>query len=379
MKILADENMPYVDALFGDLGDIHYVNGRSLSADEVADADVLLVRSVTKVNEALLSKNQRLKFVGSATIGTDHVDKALLERRGIPFANAPGCNATAVGEFAFIAMLELGKRYGETLKGKKVAIVGAGNTGTALSRCLDAYGVDYRLCDPLLASAGDKRRFYPLDELIGWADVVSLHVPITKDGPHPTWYLFDEARLNALKPNAWLLNCCRGEVIDNRALIKIKGQRADVKLVLDVWEGEPNPMPELVPLVDIATPHIAGYSLEGKARGTFMLYQSLCKILGISEDKTLNTLLPAFRFSSLGLELGVNAALSEPNLLALCRTVYDIRDDDWQFRRDALHNGGFDNMRKNHKHRREFSALKLENATGTEVNWVSFLGFSNVG
>ncbi|WP_338589120.1 4-phosphoerythronate dehydrogenase [Shewanella khirikhana] len=375
MKILADENMPYVDALFGELGDIHYVNGRSLSAEQVADADVLLVRSVTKVNAALLGQNQRLKFVGSATIGTDHVDKALLGSLGIPFANAPGCNATAVGEYAFIAMLELASRYNEQLKGKKVAIVGAGNTGSALSRCLDAYGIEYRLCDPLLAKSGDTRAFHNLDELIAWADVVSLHVPLTKEGEHATWYLFDEKRLNALKPNAWLLNCCRGEVIDNRALIKVKTSCTDIKLVLDVWEGEPSPMTELVPLADIATPHIAGYSLEGKARGTFMLYQALCHELGLSADKRLDTLLPPFRLASVCLQ-------SEPDekaLLSLCRSVYDLRDDDWQFRQSGTDSLGFDNMRKNHKHRREFSALKLENVMGSEVDWLSFLGFSNVG
>ncbi|QYJ73951.1 4-phosphoerythronate dehydrogenase [Shewanella sp. FJAT-52076] len=375
MKIIADENMPYVDVLFGELGEIEYVNGRTLAPEQLADADVLLVRSVTRVNEALLCQNQQLKFVGSATIGTDHVDKAYLESRGIPFTNAPGCNATAVGEYAFIAMLELAQRYQQPLKAKKVAVIGAGNTGTAAARCLEAYGVEYRLCDPLLAAQGDNRQFYDLDELIAWADVVSLHVPITKVGDYPTWYLFDQQRLEALKPDAWLLNCCRGEVIDNRALIAVKQTRADIKLVLDVWEGEPSPMLALVPLVDIATPHIAGYSLEGKARGTFMLYQALCHELGLRADKSLDTLLPPFRLSSVCLQ-------SEPDekaLLSLCRSVYDLRDDDWQFRQSGTDSLGFDKMRKNHRHRREFSALKLESAKGSEVNWLSFLGFSNVG
>lgn len=375
MKILVDENMPYVQALFGDLGDIVAVNGRAITQEQVQDADVLLVRSVTNVNERLLASNTHLKFVGSATIGTDHVDLDYLANRGVPFSNAPGCNATAVGEFAFIAMLELAARFNQTLKGKCVGIVGAGNTGTAVANCLNAFGVTVLLCDPIKQAQGDEREFVDLDTLMAHADVVSLHVPITKEGEHQTWYLFDEKRLNQLKPNAWLLNCCRGEVIDNRALIAFKQQRHDVKLVLDVWEGEPNPMAELVPYVDFATPHIAGYSLEGKARGTYMLYRELCKILNIKADKSLLDLLPPFPFGPLSL----SERLDDKALLALVRFVYDLRDDDFQFRQSFLNNNGFDHMRKNHKHRREFSALALAYSVPSEVDWLSNLGFSGVG
>ncbi|GGQ33298.1 4-phosphoerythronate dehydrogenase [Shewanella litoralis] len=355
MKIIADENMPYVDALFGDLGEIEYVNGRTLTPEQVRDADVLLVRSVTKVNAALLTNADKLKFVGSATIGTDHVAVDYLAQQGIPFTNAPGCNATAVGEYAFIAMLELAHRFGESLQGKVVGIVGAGNTGTAAANCLEAYGLKVLLCDPVKAEQGDSREFVSLDTLIAQADIISLHVPITKDGEHKTWYLFDEARLNQLKPNTWLLNCCRGEVIDNRALIKFKQQRDDVKLVLDVWEGEPNPMPELVALAEFATPHIAGYSLEGKARGTFILYQKLCAVLSIDATKSLTSLLPPFQFN----QISLHTDLSEAQLLSLSRLVYDLRDDDRKFRGCFNTASGFDLMRKQHTYRREYSAISL--------------------
>jgi erythronate-4-phosphate dehydrogenase len=355
MKIIADENMPYVDALFGDLGEIEYVNGRTLSPEQVNDADVLLVRSVTKVNAELIGNAHKLKFVGSATIGTDHVDVDYLASRNIYFTNAPGCNATAVGEYAFIAMLELAQRFGESLAGKVVGIVGAGNTGTAAAKCLQAYGLKVLLCDPIKAQQGDKREFVSLDTIIEQADIISLHVPITKDGEHKTWYLFDEARLNQLKPNTWLLNCCRGEVIDNRALIQFKQQRDDVKLVLDVWEGEPKPMAELVALAEFATPHIAGYSLEGKARGTFILYQKWCELVGLAVDKSLTSLLPAFQFNQI-----VNQSdLTESQLLKLSRLVYDLRDDDVTFRDCFSTATGFDFMRKNHTYRREYSAMSL--------------------
>ncbi|MCE9686842.1 4-phosphoerythronate dehydrogenase [Shewanella sp. AS16] len=375
MLILVDENMPYVEPLFADLGEIVAVNGRSLTPEQVKDADILLVRSVTRVDAALLAQNRRLKFVGSATIGTDHIDLDYLASRAIPFANAPGCNAIAVGEFAFIAMLELAQRFGETLKHKTVGIVGAGNTGTAVANCLKAYGVRVLLCDPLLAQSGDEREFMGLDELLSEADVISLHVPIIKTGEHKTHYLFDEARLKRLKPGAWLLNCCRGEVIDNRALIRVKQQRQDLKLVLDVWEGEPHPMAELVPLVEFATPHIAGYSLEGKARGTFMLYQRLCQQLNLAADKSLGKLLPSFAVDSLAL----TAMPDERGLLQLARLVYDLRDDDELFRKHFADVQGFDQMRKNHRHRREFSALTLVYQGQSEVDWLFKLGFSGVG
>lgn len=375
MKILVDENMPYVESLFGDLGEIISVNGRTLSAEQVRDADVLLVRSITKVNAKLLSSCQQLKFVGSATIGTDHVDLSYLAERNIPFSNAPGCNAIAVGEFAFIAMLELAQRFDSPLKGKVVGIVGAGNTGSATAKCLQAYGIKVLLNDPIKAVDGDPRCFVSLETIMAQADIISLHVPITLTGEHKTKHLFDEVRLRELKPNTWLINCCRGDVIDNQALIKVKQERDDLKLVLDVWEGEPTPMPELVALTEFATPHIAGYSLEGKARGTFMLYQKLCQLLNITVDKSLFDLLPRFNIKTVELATDPN----EKALLQLARFVYDLRDDDRMFRNTFLNENGFDTMRKNHRHRREFSALALAYDSPFEVDWLSSLGFSGVG
>lgn len=387
MKIVADENMPYVEELFSELGEVIRADGRSLTPEMVKDADVLLVRSVTKVNQALLVDNNQLKFVGSATIGTDHIDKDYLEAEQIPFSSAPGCNATSVGEFAFTAMLELAKRYQTQLKGRTVGIVGAGNTGSALAKCLEAYGVSVLLNDPLLEASGDPREFVNLDALLAQSDVISLHVPLTKEGAHKTWYLFDEHRLNNLKLGAWLLNCCRGEVIDNASLVRVKKARPDIKLVLDVWEGEPNPMAELVPLVEFATPHIAGYSLEGKARGTFMLYQALCRELKLKENKSLLSLLPDYPWTELrltineavGFEATPESLVRERLVLQLVRSVYDLRDDDLLFRDSFAKPQGFDFMRKNHKNRREFSALKLVNSEQCELDCLIKLGFSGVG
>ncbi len=373
MKIIADENMPFAERLFQQFGEVQLVDGRSLSCERLRDADILLIRSVTKVNEALLKKCEQLKFVGTATIGTDHIDQTYLSSLNIPFANAPGCNAVAVGEFAFIVMLELGHRFGESLKTKTVGIVGAGNTGSALERCLQAYGVKTLLCDPIKQAEGDEREFAELDSIIEQCDVISLHVPLTKEGEYKTLALFDEHKLKQIKSGAWLVNCCRGEVIDNQALLKIKQRRDDLKVALDVWAGEPVPMRELIGYADFATPHIAGYSIEGKARGTFILYQRVCELLEQRPETRLGDLLPEFEFTG----LTIDKSVTERELLRLVRLVYDLRDDDQRFRKLNFADAGFDKMRKSHRHRREFSALKLKSRIQSELNWLNRLGFSN--
>ncbi|WP_417761620.1 4-phosphoerythronate dehydrogenase [Shewanella sp.] len=373
MKLVVDENMPYVRELFADFGDIVAVNGRHLSAEQVRDADVLLVRSVTQVNQALLAQNTQLKFVGSATIGTDHIDQDYLASRNIPFASAPGCNATSVGEYVFNALLELAEKYGAELRHKTVGIVGAGNTGSAVARCLNAWGVKVMLCDPPLQRNGDSREFCSLDMLIEQADALTFHVPITHDGADATFHLLDAEKVSRLKADMWLINVSRGEVIDNHALLA-RQQSQPLPVVLDVWEGEPTPLAALVPLVDIATPHIAGYSLEGKALGTFMLYQRLCELLGRSVDKSLTDLLPTAWYQ----QLSLSEMPEQTALLRLCRFVYDLRDDDRQFRKIHQIPDGFDNMRKNHRHRREFSALALVNTDGSEVDCLTKLGFAGV-
>ncbi|BDM63879.1 erythronate-4-phosphate dehydrogenase [Shewanella sp. NFH-SH190041] len=380
MRIIADENMPFVSQLFEPLGEVSLVDGRSLSPSHLIDADVLLVRSVTQVNAALLSQANRLSFIGSATIGTDHIDQQLLISRSIEFAHAPGCNATAVGEFAFMAMLELAGITREPLAGKKVGIVGAGNTGSALARCLAAYHVEYLLCDPLLAEAdthsttSTRRQYTQLDELIHECDVISLHVPLTREGPYPTWHLFDHQRLAQLRPGCWLINTSRGDVIDNPALLQLALTRPDIKLALDVWAGEPTPISALIERADIATPHIAGYSLEGRARGTLMLRQQLARLQQCEVDIELSDLLPEAIFN----QLTLSASPDEAGLRQLCRLVYDLRDDDKLFRFYAGQSGGFDQMRRNHRHRRELSVLTLVNEGAFEVDWLTKLGFSGV-
>ena len=358
MKILADENMPYATELFSEFGQVTTFPGRQLSTGDVMDADVLLVRSITKVNEALLGDADKLQFVGTATIGTDHIDQAYLAERDIEFTSAPGCNAISVAEYVLSSLLVLAQKYGFDVKDKVVGIVGAGNTGSRLAEKLEAFGVRYLLCDPPLEAQGDSRDFVSYQTLLDEADVLSFHVPLIDGGSNPTRHLFNADTLKTIKPDAILINACRGEVMDNQALLEAKQSGSAHPLVLDVWEGEPNVLKPLIPYADIASAHIAGYSFEGKARGTFMLYQKFCQRLGVEPKQTLTQLLPPADMGEV-----VLGSEGPDTINRLVHLVYDVRRDDALFRQHIGVNG-FDWLRKNYPVRREFSALSIRSQDG---------------
>lgn len=376
MKIFYDENMPFAEEFFRDFGELVPFSGRTLSAEQVKDADVLLVRSITQVNEALLAQNSTISFVGSATIGTDHVDKEYLSKRGIRFHSAPGCNAISVAEYVLSALVVLAERYLIDLSKLTVGIVGAGNTGTRLSEKLDALGINYKLCDPLLAEkqkhpdSNDTRQYVALEEALT-CDVISLHVPKTMSGEHATYQLLNKANLSQLTDKQILISACRGEVIDNDALLALKQAGHGVKLVLDVWQGEPNVLQELIAYTEIATAHIAGYSLEGKARGSEMLYQALCQHIKCTEKYRLSDFLPEPSISL----VKIKQKFDQIVLNQIVKMVYDVRRDDAIFRQQ-LAVQGFDSIRKNYPVRREFSALSVAISTDAYSDVPHRLGFS---
>lgn len=356
MKILVDENMPLARELFAGFGEVVAQPGRSLAAEDVRDADVLLVRSVTRVDEALLA-GSRVRFVGTATIGTDHVDLDWLRAQGIAFASAPGCNAMSVVDYVASALLELAERHGFSLAGKRAGIVGLGNVGSRLQQRLQAMGLDVLACDPPLADAG-RTGLVDMAAIAG-CDIVSFHTPLVRDGAHPTFHLGDAALLARLKPGAILLNTSRGAVVDNAALLAALERRDDLHVVLDVWEGEPLVDRRLAARVALATPHIAGYSYDGKLRGTWMLYEALCAFLGQSPTMTLASLVPASARCVLDV-----ARLAPRRALDLMRAAWRVTDDDDAFRAtldadDDTRAAAFDRLRKQYPLRREFSTVEL--------------------
>jgi len=370
VKILVDENMPYARELFSRTGDVLTVPGRPLPEAELQDASGLMVRSVTKVNAALLAGTP-VKFVGTATAGTDHIDEASLAAAGISFSAAPGCNAIAVVEYVFSSLLLLAERDGFALRDRTVGIVGVGNVGGRLQKRLQAWGVKTLLCDPPRADRGDQETFHSLDDLVAQADILTFHTPLFKDGPYKSWHLADAALLMALKPNTILINACRGAVVDNAALLAVLKMRHDLSVVLDVWEPEPDLSLDLLDKVDIATAHIAGYTLEGKARGTTQVFEAWCDFIGQPQQVALESLLPAPEFGSVTLR----GKLDQPTLKRLVHLVYDVRRDDAPLRKVAAKPGEFDRLRKQYQERREWSSLQVHCDDAETAAMLNQLGF----
>lgn len=283
LRILADENIPCVEEAFGQFGSVHSKSGRDIGPRDVHSADVLLVRSVTTVGPSLLD-DSRIRFVGSATIGTDHVDEAYLRARDIPFVHAPGSNADSVADYVVVSLLSLAQRRRISLRDRTVGIVGCGNIGGRLACRLQALGMNVLRNDPPKAEEGEadgrSHDFVALDTVLDEAEVVTLHVPLKTKGPHPTHHLVDAEFLGRLNEGAWLVNTSRGAVVAGDVLLDARRRGRVGAAVLDVWEGEPAPDPALIQAVDVATPHIAGYAYDGKVRGTVMLYEAFCKHLG---------------------------------------------------------------------------------------------------
>ncbi|WP_338557262.1 4-phosphoerythronate dehydrogenase PdxB [Erwinia sp. E_sp_B01_3] len=373
MKILVDENMPYARELFSRTGDVVAVPGRPVPQAELDNADGLMVRSVTKVNAELLS-GKPVKFVGTATAGTDHIDEDYLREQGIAFSAAPGCNAIAVVEYVFSSLLLLAERDSFLLTDRTVGIVGVGNVGGRLQARLEALGIKTLLCDPPRADRGDEGEFLPLSRLVAEADILTFHTPLFKQGEYKTLHLADEALLMALKPGTILINACRGAVVDNAALLNVLQKRDDLSVVLDVWEPEPELSLPLLDKVDIATAHIAGYTLEGKARGTTQVFEAWTQFLGQPQQVALDTLLPAPEFGRITL----HGELDQPTLKRLVHLVYDVRRDDAPLRAVAAVPGEFDRLRKNYLERREWSSLLVQCDSEQAATLLKKLGFNAV-
>ncbi|KLN62984.1 4-phosphoerythronate dehydrogenase [Vibrio sp. VPAP30] len=371
MKILVDENMPYAEQLFSQLGEVVLKSGRTLTADDLIDVDALMIRSVTKVNAELISKANKLKFVGTATAGMDHVDQALLREKGIYFTAAPGCNKVGVAEYAFSVMMVLAQLHGFSVFDKTVGIIGAGQVGSYLQKCLEGIGINVLINDPPKQAEGDSRQFTPLSELLDQADIITLHTPITRDGEHPTHHLIDQAVLETLRGDQILINAARGPIVDNSAL-KTRLQKNDgFVAALDVFEFEPEVDMELLPLLAFATPHVAGYGLEGKARGTTMIFNSYCEFLNNELRAHASDLLPIAPVPQLSLD----REWDEATLHNITQLVYDVRKDDALFRREISKPGSFDLMRKNYWDRREYSAVTLVGGESCNLSPLAKLGF----
>lgn len=361
MKIIADANIPFVKECFSSVGEVEVFPSRQIIRSVVDDADCLLVRSVTKVGSDLLS-GSKISFVGTATIGFDHIDTEYLKQNNIGFASSQGSNANSVAEYLVAALLSVGEKHDIELANKSIGIIGVGNVGSRVEKKARALGMKIFLNDPPLQRQTGDLKYLPIEQLFN-CDFVTVHTPLTFDGVDKTFHLVNEKFFESLKTDCVFINTSRGGVVDTNALkAAIKTGRLG-SVVLDVWENEPDIDNELLRKVDIGTPHIAGYSLDGKIAGMIMIYRAVCTHFGLETKFDAESFLPEPMVGEIRIE--PSNGLEQNIIHKTVQQVYPINRDDFNTREilmvPAAERGRFfDDLRKNYPVRREFQNTELE-------------------
>ena len=276
--IIIESNIPFARGILESVADVRYLSPEEITPEAMATADCLITRTRTRCDAALLA-GSRCSMIASATIGLDHVDLNYCRSHGITVANAPGCNAPAVAQYVFASVIAA---YGTNLRGRTLGIVGVGHVGSIVERWAEGLGMTVMRCDPPRAEAEGPDGFYSLGEVAAKADIITFHVPYTKTGAHPTHHLFDDSVAGLLECRPMVINSSRGPVTETGALLRGLESGAIGKAVIDCWEGEPAIDRTLLAEAFIATPHIAGYSLQGKKRATAMAIRAVADHFGLA-------------------------------------------------------------------------------------------------
>ena len=373
MKIICDNKIPFLRGALEPFAEVVYLPGKETTAEVVRDADALITRTRTTCNASLL-EGSKVRVIATATIGFDHIDTAWCEEHGIIWRNAPGCNSWSVKQYVTALLLALAQKRGLSLEGMTLGVVGVGNVGSKVAEAAGILGMKVLLNDPPRERAEGSDSFVSLDEIIRRSDIITLHVPLEKTGPDATWHLFDEARLAQMRPSQILINSSRGPVVDNKALkatLKAGTLRA---ACLDVWEGEPDLDPELVDLLDFSTPHIAGYSADGKANGTTAAVRVVASVLGLPLTDWTASGVPA-PLQSAEFEIDATGRSMQEVLTEAVLHTYDITADSDALRADL---GAFERLRGDYPIRREFNyfTVKLKGGTPEMASRLTRLGFT---
>lgn len=370
MKIVADMNMPALEETFGLHGKLVRLAGRNISRSDLSDADVLLVRSVTQVDAHLL-RGTNVGFVGSATIGIDHLDTDWLEENDIAWAHAPGCNADAAAQYTLAIMWLACKRLHRDFRQQRVGIIGRGNVGRRLEHLLKTLEIPVMACDPPLQGQGELQLVSMHEACAN--SIISLHLPLTRTGKYPSKDLFDPEQLAALHSDTLLVNTARGGVIEKNALLA-QLQSGRIQAALDVWPDEPFIAPKLLAAVTVATPHVAGYSREGKRAGTEMIYQAFCSAFA---HKTPD--LPSTDTDAVTHFFPPSTSADEI-VQRLIQASCPVARDDGALRalarpsRDTGH-VQFDSLRTAYPERREFKSQLVPGTTGATASQLRRMGF----
>jgi len=369
-KIIVNKHTPYAEQLFQTIGDVTALASSEISNESIRNADVLVVRSETKVTKELL-EGSRVRFVGTVTIGTDHIDHQYLKERSITSASAAGSNANSVAEYILAALLVLSHKKNISLSDLTLGVVGIGNIGSKVVRIAEALGMKVLQCDPPLVRALKDdissrdviftKQFVSFEEVLK-ADIITFHVPLTKTGEDATYHMVNQQSLMKMKPGAVLINTSRGSVVETDALLKALKKRHLSEAILDVWEKEPDINTELLKNVFLGTPHIAGYSLDGKLNAVQMIYEAVCRHFSIFSKINVRNFLPASELHSI--QLNGKPKNKEAKLSSIIKQAYDIEVDDKSLRKivelpENERPKYFSQLRSGYRERKEFSHYQV--------------------
>jgi len=366
MNIVSDNTIPYLKGIIEQIGNVTYLESGQFTAEAVKDANVLIVRSVDKCSREILERS-RVKLITTATIGFDHIDTAYCDEAGIIWKNAPGSNAESVAEYLLASLIRLSMHKEESLQGKTIGIVGVGHVGSKVEALCKAYGMQVLKNDPPRADKEGNAPFVSLETIAKEADIISLHTPLTKEGKYPTWHLANTKFIDSLERKPWFINSCRGAVSDTNALLEGMKKGKISAMIMDCWEKEPTISRELLEQASIATPHIAGFSADGKANATRMCLEEIGRFLGIT-IKDIDKVRPA-EPSDPVIDL---SRFNEKRIEQAVLSSFDPIPVDQALRNDP---NRFEWFRSHYNHPREFKAYTVLNATDKEAKLLQALGF----
>lgn len=373
MRVLADKDISYIQESFGLNNEVQLYDGRSISSKNLKNIDILIIRSVTKVDCKLLY-NSLVKFVGTVTAGIDHVDQKYLRKHNIKFTSAAGSNAISVVEYVLTSLFWLAQRDHFFLRDKTVGIVGVGHVGNLLYQRLNTLGVHTLLCDPYVSKIDPNKNWKSFSSLVSEANILTFHTSLTYTGHYPTWHMVNEDVLDALPTNTILVNTARGAVIDNFSLLKILQHGKKINVILDVWESEPYLLKPLLDYVDIGTAHIAGYTCESKIRSIMSIYNSYCDYFNIVNSDKVNffNLLP-INFNYVKVK-----SVDEILISKLIFDIYNIYTDHIALKNCSIQLGEFDFLRRCYCSRREWSSLIIKTGKDYIDELLMNIGFSTL-
>lgn len=359
--IIIDEHIPYIKGLLEEVASVVYMPGRQITAADVKEADALIIRTRTKCDASLLD-GSRVRFIATATIGYDHIDVSYCARNGIVWTNAPGCNSSSVRQYVLAALLFYSQEKSSSLSGKVLGVIGVGHVGKKVAEVASLLGMKVLLNDPPRSEAEGQSCFTDLQTIAAEADVITIHTPLTYSGAYPTYHLLDTAFFDSLQRKPVIINTSRGESIATDALKSAYLNHRISDMIIDCWENEPFPDPFILEHAFIATPHIAGYSIDGKVNGTLMCLEALYRFFEIDASRP-----------EIDLPSPLDPLIDFLSLAQVILRTYSPFSETMHLKQTP---DAFENMRENYRFRREPFGYKVKNVPLSDRPLLRSVGFT---